>query len=533
MAFKVTTEPRDHRQLALTVEVDQARVDQELRKAARKAAQNYRIPGFRPGKAPYHIIVQQVGLPNLYREFVDDLAEEVYKSGLEQAEIQPYAQAALEDIKLEPLTYTLVVPLDPEIKLGEYRSLRVEEEAPQVDEAQIDARLETMREQKAGWMEVARPSAYGDMLNIDVKSVVEPVEGAEKDTETGEATVVLDESDWDVTPDQENPMEPPGFDAALLEMNAGEEKEFVLSWPADSQSIYAGKHARFHVKLNGIKAHEKPALDDAFAQGVNPDFATLDDLKTDMRANLLKQSTAQAENSYAEKALDAVLEVSTLDYPPVVIEDQIESMVGEFDRQLRQFGIDGVENYLKQAKQSLEDYRERLRPEATKLAERNLILSEILRTEALQVSDEEFEARVITMLGGEEAAQSEASQPLAAQLRSGGRPILESQILREKALDRLLAIVRGQEVPELGATPAPSVEVEDERRAQRAPANDEQSSSSEPSAELNGEPEAEATLDAALPTETMTEQSAGELSEPDTSSAATEESNANTTQTDK
>src|SRR4051812_43156869 len=112
MSLKVTTEPRENRQLALTVEVDQARVDQELRKAARKVSKDYRIPGFRQGKAPYHIVVQQFGLPNLYREFVDSLAEEFFKSAIEQEGIQPYAQAALEDIKLEPLTYTLVIPLE-------------------------------------------------------------------------------------------------------------------------------------------------------------------------------------------------------------------------------------------------------------------------------------------------------------------------------------------------------------------------------------------------------------------------------------
>jgi len=276
MSLKVTTEPRENRQLALTVEVDQERVDKELRKAARKAAQQYRIHGFRQGKAPYNIVVQQIGLPNLYREFVDDLAEEMYKAAIEQESIQPYAQAALEDMKLEPLTYTLLVPLEPEVELGDYRSLRVEEEAPQVDEAAVNERLEAYREQNSAWSEVTRPSAYGDTMNIDVKSVIVPEEGADPNAEE---TVVLNETDWDVTPDQENPMEPPGFDQALLGLTAGEEKEFDLSWPDDSQSVYAGKTAHFHVKVNSIKAYEKPELNDAFAQLVGPDFETIEDLR--------------------------------------------------------------------------------------------------------------------------------------------------------------------------------------------------------------------------------------------------------------
>jgi trigger factor len=494
MSLKVTTEPRENRQLALTVEVDQARVDQELRKAARKVSKDYRIPGFRQGKAPYHIVVQQFGLPNLYREFVDSLAEEFFKSAIEQEGIQPYAQAALEDIKLEPLTYTLVIPLEPEVKLGDYRSLRVEEEAPQVDEAAIDARLEQQREQNAGWSEVTRPSTYGDTLNIDVKSVIVAEEGAAQEGEaTGaEETVVLNETDWDVTPDQENPMEPPGFDQALLGLTTGEEKEFNLSWPADSQSVYAGKTARFNVKVNSIKSFEKPALDDAFAQLVGPDFATLDDLKAKIREELLEQAKASTEDSYTEKALDAVLAISQLDYAPVVIEDQIDSMVSEFDRQLRQFGIDGIENYLKQVGQSLEDYRERLRPDAQKLAERNLVLSEILRTESLQASDAEVEARIVTMLGGEEAAKTESAQSVAEQLRNGpSRAMLESQVLREKALQRLLAIVRGEEVPPLSAN-QPAIAPPSEEKLTEEQVTDEQSTPAEEAIEEQAaEPAAE------------------------------------------
>ena len=99
-------------------EVDQERVERELRKAANKVAGQYRIPGFRKGKAPYHIIVQQFGLANLYNEFVEDLGQELFQQAIEQENIEPYAQSSLEDIKLDPLTYTLVVPLDPEVNAG-------------------------------------------------------------------------------------------------------------------------------------------------------------------------------------------------------------------------------------------------------------------------------------------------------------------------------------------------------------------------------------------------------------------------------
>jgi trigger factor len=456
MSLKISTEPMERRQLALVVEVEQERVDQELRKAARKLAADYRIPGFRRGKAPYHIVTQYVGLPTLFNEFVEPLGQEIYKQALEESGIEPYAAANLDIEGLEPLTYKFVVPMDPEIDMGDYRSLRVEESEPVIEDDAIEKELETYREDLAEWSEVERPSQYGDTLTIDVKSVII----GEEDQED-EETVVLDETDWDVTLDEENPLEPQGFDDALLGMQPGEEKEFTLEWPAESQSIYAGKSAQFKVKLHKIQAHIQPELNDDFAKMVGPDFETLDALKENIRATLLEEKKKEAENNYLQQVLDKLIEQSSLNYPPVVVEDQIDMMVNEFERQLRQYGIENVEAYLTQVGQNIEEYRESLRPQAEIVAKQNLVISELYRVEGIEVTEEEIEARIQTMLGDNSGdTENESMRAFAEMMRAGsGRSILESQILQEKALQRLLAIARGEELPERpepGATVPPS-----------------------------------------------------------------------------
>lgn len=435
MSLQITQEERENRELLLTIEVDQARVDQELRKAARKVASQYRIPGFRKGKAPFQVIAQQVGLPALYQEFVEKLGDEVYRAALEQEGLEPYARGTLEDISLEPLTYKLVMPMDPKIDLGNYRELRLEESVPEVNEEDVEAQLERYREQHAELKEVERPSQYGDMMNVDVRSVIAPEE------EGGEEIVVFDEVDWDVTPDETDPMEPAGFDEALLGLSPGEEKTFDLSWPEDSQSVHAGKTAHFQVKVNSIQSNEKPVLDDEFAQLIGPDFETVDDLKNGIRDSLREQMTAQAQNEYLEKVLDTMVAQSTLVYPNVVVEDQIDSMLNDIQMQLRRFGIEDMDFYYRQTGQTPEQMRESMREDAVKQAERNLIISEILRAESLAVSDEEFEERIQLMTQDD----SEESQQLATFLRSeSGRAVLESQLLRDKAIERILAIARGQ-----------------------------------------------------------------------------------------
>lgn len=458
MSLRISTEPMEQRQLALTVEVDQARVDQELRKAARKVAADYRIPGFRKGKAPYHLVVQYIGLPSLFNEFLEPLGQEIYPQAIEQAQIEPYAIAQLDVSTLEPLTYKFIVPLEPEVNLGDYRSLRVEDSPVEVTDEELEAELNQMRERFSSYGETDRPSEYGDLLTIDVKSVIVPAEGEEVAGEeaAGEPVVVLDETDWDVTPDEENPMDPPGFDQALLGMRPGEEKEFVLGWPAESQSIHAGKQAKFNVKLHKIQANTQPALDDAFAQMIGPEFQTLDDLKNNIRNTLAEEKKASADEEYSEKVLDALLAQSTLDYPPAVVEDQLDTMMSQMERQLRDYGFPNLEQYLQQMGQTVEQYRDSIRDQAELMAKRNLLISELYRLEGIEATDEEVEERINRIIGDDAESNSDAVQAFRDMMMSGsGRAVLESQILQEKSIERLLAIARGEDVPPPAPKPAP------------------------------------------------------------------------------
>lgn len=499
-SFTVTTELRPDRQLAMTIQAAPEDVQRELRKAANKVASQYRIPGFRKGKAPYHIIVQQFGLPNLYGEFVDDMGQKLFMEAIEREGIKPYAQSSLEEIKLEPLTFQLLVPLEPEVKLGDYRSLRMDKPAPAVDEAAVDARINQLLDEYSSWGAVDRPSQYGDLMTIDVRSVIPA------STEGDDEIVVLDETDWDVTPDQENPMEPPGFDEELLGLQTGVAKEFVLGWPADSQSVYAGKEATFSVNVKKVEAYDKPALDDNFAQLVGPDFATLDELKRSIREGLEADQVSSLQNKYATDVLDAVVAMSELNYPPVVIEDQIDGMVQETDQRLRQMGIDGIESYLQRIGQSMEQYRAGIAPQAKSVALRNLVLSEIIRVEQLLVSGEELTERARRIAGqdfsdekdfdpAEEVDDTDAfdtdapgadghsehdhsehdhSEEINSVVefftQGGGRNMLLSQMLTEKAVELVLAIARGEEIPVLVVDDASAAAADESTAADAASA---------------------------------------------------------------
>lgn len=447
MSIKVTTEPKEHRQLALTIEVDDERFEKEMRKAARKVANQYKVPGFRKGKAPYSVIRRHFGVGALVEEFLDDLGQEMYKAALEQEGIESYGIGAMDDVEMDPLRYHVTVPLVPEVKLGDYRSLRVEAPPVEVDESEVQARIDQILERESAYGEVDRPSEYGDLMNVDVKAVVLDAEGNETDT------IVLDESDWDITPDGDNPMEPAGFDAALLGMVPGDEKTFEIDWPQESASMYAGSRVRFHVVLHSTQAYTTPELTDEVAQSVGPDFETAEDLIERVRENLREEAAGEAENEFITTILDRLVEMSEIDYPPIAVEMQIDQMLRTMDTRVRQMGLKGLDDYLEFTNLTLEEYREKQREDAEEILRHNLVLSEIAVTENISVSDEEIAQYVSETFGDldENATEEEidSRQRLIEMMQDGaGRMAAVEQIMTEKTFALLKAIARGEEVPE-------------------------------------------------------------------------------------
>lgn len=462
MTLTVNTRPLENRQLAMTIEVAEDRIDKEMRKAARKIAGQVRIPGFRKGRVPFHILLQFVGREAIIGEFVDELGQEVYKEAIEQEGLEPYFVGSLDDVDVEEeVRFHLTVPLSPEVKLGEYRSLRVEEEAIEADEEAVQERIQSILEQNSDYVEVDRPSQYGDLMTIDVRGVVLDEAGNETDT------VVFDEEDWDVTPDEENPMEPAGLDGALQGLSNGEEKSFELAWPEDSPSMYAGSTVRFGVKVHKIQSYESPPeMTDEIAQNVGPDYETASDLLESIRETVLEEAQQRAEGEFTQKVLEGLVGMSEINYPPVAVELEIDRIVRNLEMQVRQMGLQGMEQFLEMTNQTIEEYRESLRESAEVSLRNELALGEFAQSESLEVSDEEYEEHIGGVVGplpedaDEETAKSHADM-LEMMRGENSRPMIDSEILKGKSIKMLLSIARGEDVPEAAA----EEEAEDEGAA--------------------------------------------------------------------
>jgi len=427
----VTTEPRDNRQMALTIEVEPERVEKALAQAARRLAQKYKVPGFRPGKAPRAVIERMMGKQALYEEVIDELGPTVYKEALEQQNIDPYGPGEMEDFTMEPMVFKMLVPLAPVVELGDYRSIRLPYIEPVVDEHDIEHQLEHMRENQAIVEPVGDVPAEVNMIaKVDIEGTVDGQEFISK--QNGVAINLYPPLDRDE--------EMLDFSAPIIGMKPGEDKAFTLVVPdSDRYGEFRGKTADFNVHLIELQKRELPALDDALAQTVG-DYETLAALKDVIRAELHTNLVREADNKYSDQVIDAMVKGATIEYPPQMLGSEVDALIERTEKRMKDQNMT-LEEYLKALGKTNEEYREELKPTAEIRLKRGLVLNELIKAEGLSVADEDVVQRIIEMaqMYGERAADARK-----AFMSDENRQSIMLDLLSSAGLARAVAIAKGQ-----------------------------------------------------------------------------------------
>ena len=424
--MKVSTEPVEKSQVTLNIEMEPVEVDKYLDKAYSRLVRRVSVPGFRKGKAPRDILERHIGKDTLFREALEDLIPATYKEALESQEIDAIAQPQFELIKTEPLIFKAVVPLKPTIKLGDYKQIKVESEPVEIKEEDIEATIEQLRHQQAILSPVDRPVQFDDIVTIDV-------EGARD----GEAFPIRKDIVYEVTREARLPL--PGFAEKLEGMSKGEEKSFVLSYPPDYEmKELAGKEHAFKVTVTEIKEKKLPEVDDEFAKNVGKE--DLASLKEQIASNLKARAEERARLETEQKAVDAAVELSEVEYPPVLAEREIDRLLSDEARQFTE-GITGLENYLKTLNKTMDDHREELRPMANRRVIRSLVLGKITEAEKIEVDDSEIDAEIEKMV---KDADKQADEMRKFFSLPQARESIKQFLLGRKTVERLVQIATEQ-----------------------------------------------------------------------------------------
>lgn len=424
--MKLTREKEEERQVFLRIELDQPEVDKALEQAYRRLVKRVKIPGFRQGKAPRAVLERYVGKDGLMEDALNNLLPEIYEQALKEEKIEAITDPRIEVVQTEPVVFTAVVPLKPVVELGDYKSIRVEPEKVEVTKEEVDTVIEQIRRQHGTWEPVERPVAFEDLVVMDVESTVEDKPFV---NQTG--------AQYQVMPNQ--PLPSPDFADQLIGMKVGEEKEFKLKLPEDyTQPDFAGKGASFKVKVNEIKQQQLPKLDKDFAQMVSPDLKTMADLRKRVTSNLTIQAEQKARDVFEQKVLDAVVEASKVEFPPVLVESELERLVEQQAQWMQQSGM-GMEDYLRRINKTEEEMRQELRPAAVRRVTRSLVLGKVAEAEKTEVTEEEITAELEKLVQGAENKTDMEERVSAPQVRGS----MEQMLATQKTVERLLEIAKG------------------------------------------------------------------------------------------
>lgn len=422
--MKVSAEKIENQKVVLTIEVVAAELDKAEERACKRFASQVNIPGFRKGKAPRKIVEQHVGKQTVLQEAFDyfiapeALAEALKDQKMEDIVTRPDIETVTLEEGKDVVFKATVVPR-PEVKLGEYKGLKIAKDEVKVTDEDVDNQLKRMADHQAKMVEAPEGAAVedGDFTTLDFKGYVdgeafEGGEGKDYPLQIGSNSFI------------------PGFETQLIGAKVGEEKDVNVKFPEEYHAKeLAGKDATFKCTIRSIKHKELPAIDDAFAKAASK-FETLDELKADIRKNLTENAERKAENDRKAEALETASKNITVDIPPVMVDNEVTRMLREMEMRLAQQGMQ-LEQYLQFAGTDIAKLREQYRETAEKNVRTGLMLEEVAKAENIKVEAADLDKEVEVMAAAYSATPKQVKKIIAEQGRLND---LAATVLRNKTM---------------------------------------------------------------------------------------------------
>lgn len=364
----------------LEFSVDKAKFDQAVNNAYRKQVKKINIPGFRPGKAPRHIIEKMYGTGFFYEDAFNEVLPEAYEEAITASGIEAVGRPDIDVKSVEDgVVFIAKVYVKPEVKIEGYSGIEVEKHVHTVSDAEIENEINMLRERNAREVNVTdRAAEMGDTATIDYEGFCDGVafdggKGENHPLELGSGAFI------------------PGFEEQVAGHNIGEEFDVNVTFPTEYHAAeLAGKEAVFKCTIHAITKKELPELDDEFAKDVS-EFDTFAEYRADVEAKIQKRHEAEADAQVENALAEALMAKIEADIPEVMFEMETENFVRDYDNRLRMQGL-SLDMYFKYTGQTLDNLREQMRPQAESQVKTRLALEKIVELEGIVASDEDINA---------------------------------------------------------------------------------------------------------------------------------------------
>ena len=410
-------------------EVSATRSGEELKHLKKHVLVHFKdakVDGFRKGHVPADVLEKKFK-KEIEGEILNHIISEEYRKAVEENNLSPIA-----DIKLEKyennednVEVVFTIPVLPEITLGDYKNVKVEKEALDVNDEKVNAEIEIMRSNAGKLKEVADDEAAKDkdVANINFEGFVD-----------GEAFDGGKAEGFDLTLGSKSFIDT--FEDQIIGHKKGDEFDVNVTFPEEYHAEnLKGKPAVFKVKVNSIKRKEEAELNEDLAKELGYD--SVEDLKAKTKENLIKREETRIENEYKGKVVDAVVEGVNFEIPEAIVEREIQFQINRFAQQLQMQGM-SLNQYFEMTGQNIEKMRESIKESAEKSVKRDLVLNEIAKVEKVEATEEEVNAeldRTAIMYGMDR-------EGLIAEVRKSGNYArfiddIKYQIVNRKTVDLL------------------------------------------------------------------------------------------------
>ena len=363
----------------ITIKVEGEEWQKALDKAFKKHVKEVKVDGFRKGSVPKNIYLEKFGIESLYMDAVDNCINEAYQKALKKSKVEPVIEPKVDipAIDKDAVTFEITITGKPDVKLGEYKKLKIKKDKVEVSKDEIDHEIEHLREQFAE-IRVKEEGKVedGDTAVINFKGYVN---GKELDGGSGENFPLEIGSHTFI----------PGFEEGVLGMKVDEEKDLELEFPKDYVKDLAGKKVTFHVTLKEIKTRILPDIDEDFFKDLGYDKVTnADELAKEVEEVIKKRKQDEIDDRFIEEVLSKAAENMEVELSEDIIDDEVHRMIHQFEEQLRMQGLK-MEQYLEFSKMTMDDVHKNIEPEATKRIKYRYLLEAVAEAEKIEVTDEE------------------------------------------------------------------------------------------------------------------------------------------------
>jgi trigger factor len=443
--LKIETQALENHEMKIITEFEPEVLEKFRHQAARKISQTSKIPGFRPGKAPFDVVRRLYGDEAITQEAVELLIDDQYAKVLTEAKVEPGAPGRLEEIiATDPLKISFIVPLAPEVHLGDYKSIRREFTSPVITDKEVEDVLRNLRADNSTAETVERPAQNGDMCYIRLSAhLVNPAEAQDAE--------VIPERPVQVVVG-ENPLQPddwpyPGFSVELVGLSAKDTKTLTYAYGEDAPSDkLKNQLVEFNFEIASVKELHMPELNDEFVQTLGGEFTTVEELKSTVRAQLETNAVERYTQDFFAELVDEVITRSTLLYPPQALEEEIHEVQHRLEHDLAGRGLD-MPAYLKSMKMEEAEFIEtQIKPSARRRLERSMVIEELVKTEEIHLNSEELEKESLENMQqvAGEMKKKKLSQSRQRELANAVTLETASRMLNSMVLERLKAIATRQ-----------------------------------------------------------------------------------------